>query len=149
MWRAGTEEDDAAVVGLYLDLYREDPGPFPADPPRALRTLDTFRRSPERGRCVVLDEGSGVEGYALLVPFWSNELGGETCIVDEIYVAPAARGLGMATRLLQAIGRDRDLWPSRPVALAVEVTPGNARARALYQRLGFTGGNASLVRPVV
>jgi hypothetical protein len=88
VWRAATQDDDPEVVSLYLALESEDPGPAGADSARALRTLRLFQSAPERGRCVVLDEGGRIDGYALLVPYWSNELGGLVCCVDEMYVAP-------------------------------------------------------------
>lgn len=98
MWRSATADDDRAIVRLYMALNKEDPGTTPADPAQAQRTLALFRDTPERGHCVVLDQGGGsVEGYALLVSYWSNELGGLVCCVDEMYVAPQARGLGRGT----------------------------------------------------
>jgi hypothetical protein len=32
-----------------------------------------------------------LRGYALLIPYWSNELGGTLLYVDEIFVIPEAR----------------------------------------------------------
>lgn len=145
MWRLASPADDDVVTGLCLSLNREDPGPRPVPSGQVLRTLEALRAEPQRGRALVLEVDGRVAGYALLIAFWSNELGGEICIVDELYVAPALRGRGLATSLLEAIPRDRDLWPRAPAAVGVEVTPGNARARALYERVGFTAGNLTLV----
>ena len=59
----------------------------------------------------------------------------------------AQRGRGHATALFEALAARGDpLWPARPVALTVETTPGNERARGLYRRLDFGGGNVALVR---
>jgi GNAT superfamily N-acetyltransferase len=103
----------------------------------ALATLRRFAEEPTRGVVVVYDAGRGIEGYALLASFWSNEQGGEVCVIDELYFVPEARGHGVATGFLQALARGDLPWFSGAVALELEVTPKNARARALYQRLGF------------
>jgi ribosomal protein S18 acetylase RimI-like enzyme len=39
-----------------------------------------------------------------------------------------------------------DLWPAPVVALALGVTPGNPRARRLYERIGFVAVGTSMVR---
>lgn len=66
--------------------------------------------------------------------------------VDELFVAPAARGRGVGTAFLAAVARDR---PFGAVAVALDVSPANGRARRLYDRLGFRpAANATLVRPL-
>ena len=136
MWRAATLEDDDRVVQLYLALYREDPGTIPPDASRARRTLERFRSVPDRGRCLVLDEAGAIEGYALLVPYWSNELGGSICTIDELYVSPNVRGRGRATELVGMLEAG-SLGSEAPVALELEVSRANPRGRALYVRTGF------------
>ena len=130
---------------MSLSLYREDPGER-IDAQQVRRTLVMFRDEPTRGRAVVAELGRAVIGYALLVSFWSNEYGGEICVIDELYVAPANRSQGIATKLISSIEPDRSLWPRCPVAIALEVTPGNSQARALYERLGFRSKNQTLRR---
>ncbi len=146
MWRLSAGSDDDVVVELCLGLFREDPGPLPGDSRNMRETLATLRREPWRGRAVVLDLGQVVVGYALLIAYWSNELGGEVCAVDELYVTPESRGHGHGTALLEALERG-DIWPGRRfVAVALGVTPENARARRLYERLGFVPVGVSMVR---
>jgi len=131
---------------MCLALYAEDPGTVPIDRARIERTLHALRAEPSRGRAVVLDLGDGPPGgYALLVPFWSNELGGEVCEVDELFVRPDLRSRGHGSALFDAIDRAL-VWPARPVAIALGVTPGNARARRLYERLGFPPALTMLIR---
>ncbi len=147
MWRAATPADDDAIVASSLALYVEDPSPERLDEAQVRRTLVALRAEPLRGRAVVLDVGGDVCGHALLIAFWSNELGGDVCTIDELYVAPRVRGVGHATELLEALARGQ-LYPGA-IALQLEVTPGNARALALYQRLGFAGKNVGLRKRVV
>jgi ribosomal protein S18 acetylase RimI-like enzyme len=92
-----------------------------------------------------LDIQGQVSGYALLIGFWSNELGGEICEVDELYVVPERRNRGYGSSLFTAITQG-DLWPGPTAAIVLGVTPDNAAARWLYERLGFTAGGVSMVR---
>ena len=137
MWRLARPEEDDRIVELSLALYAEDPGTVPVGAEQIRRTLKELRASPVRGCVVVLEDASLVQGYAILASYWSNELGGEFCHVDEAYVAPEARGRGHTTALVESLVRGDGPWPGTPVALQLEVSPANRRARALYERLGF------------
>jgi len=148
MWRDARADEDAQVEALCLGLYAEDPSPEAVGPGHIRRTLAALRAEPGRGRVVVLDLGAGPVGYALLIRFWSNELGGEICVIDELFVAPAARGQGHAGVLFAALERGAGPWPGVPAALALEVTPDNLRAQALYRRLGFGGKNHAWREPL-
>jgi GNAT superfamily N-acetyltransferase len=147
MWRVASVGDDERVVAMFMALNAEDPGPAPVLPQQMRRTLSMLRREQTRGRAVVCDIAGDAVGYALLISFWSNELGGEVCTIDELFVLPEHRGRGLGTALLDRLaGGDRSLWPAEAAALALEVTPRNQRARALYERLGFEPGNLAMRR---
>jgi ribosomal protein S18 acetylase RimI-like enzyme len=108
-------------------------------------TLALLRREPGRGRAVVLEVEGHVSGYALLIGFWSNELGDEICEVDELFVAPEHRNRGYGSSLFTAIA-EGDLWPPPMCAIVLGVTPDNAAARRLYERLGFAAAGVAMVR---
>jgi GNAT superfamily N-acetyltransferase len=144
MWRSALPVDDEAIVGMCVALNAEDPGPQPVPAENMCRTLRELRRAPVRGRAVVLELDGRIRGYALLVSFWSNELGGEVCTIDELYVEPEQRGSGHATRLLQGLSARSEPWLQSIVALELETTPDNVRARRLYERIGFQGANVTL-----
>ena len=145
-WRLGEPRDADSVVAMFLALNQEDPGPTPVDAEQMRRTIARLRSEPWRGRLVVLDVEGQCAGYALLIAYWSNELGGEVCTVDEMFVAEPFRGHGYATQLMDSLARENQLWPSSPVALALEVSPENTRAKALYTQLGFAGRNLAMRR---
>lgn len=135
---------------MMVALYVEDPSPETVTVASSLRTLARLRDEPVRGTAMVLEDDGGVAGYALLASFWSNELGGVICVVDELYVAPPHRGRGLATWFVGELARATAPWvPAgfrEAVALELEVTPHNARARALYERLGFAPKKNAVLR---
>jgi len=136
-WRALRKSEHDAVASLITNLYEDDPAPTPMSRDMALSTLARLDAEPLRGRAVVYDEGAGPVAYAILCAFWSNELGGEVCIIDELYAKPEARDRGIATGLVRGLAAGQMPWFRDAVAVELEVTPGNHRARELYQRLGF------------
>jgi ribosomal protein S18 acetylase RimI-like enzyme len=66
----------------------------------------------------------------------SREVDNDRFLMDGLCVDPAARGAGVGTALIEALcaeGRARHY-----TALRLDVIDTNLRARALYERLGFT-----------
>jgi ribosomal protein S18 acetylase RimI-like enzyme len=148
-WRPAVSKDDDAIVEMSLALYADDPAVTVAAP-QVRVTLATFREELVRGRALVLDADGEHAGYAFLVSFYSNELGGEICTIDELYIGPAWRSRGYATMLVASLaGGGEGLWPRKPVALELEVGPANVRALALYERLGFRIKRNSTLRMMI
>lgn len=145
-WRRAGEDDDDAIVTMSLALYTEDPSPARVSEAQVRTTLERLRQEPIRGFVAVLDIEGSRAGYAFLVSYWSNELGGEVCIIDELYVAPARRSRGYATRLVDALANGDAGWNGPPVALELEVSPKNAAASRLYERLGFRAKRNTTMR---
>jgi ribosomal protein S18 acetylase RimI-like enzyme len=136
-WRSTTSADDTALIALCRQLYDEDPGTRPVPEAHMRRTLDRLREEPIRGFALALEDRGQVQGYALLISFWSNELGGEICTIDELYVAPELRSQGYGSGLIRDLLAGSPIWPRERMALDLEVTPTNQRARKLYAGLGF------------
>ena len=146
MWRPAEPRDDDDLIALSVALNAEDPGPAPVPAEHVRRTLATLRAAPSRGTALVLEVDGRPAGYAFLIGFLSNELGGDVCVIDELYVAPAHRGHGHATRLLDDLATGAAPYAAGAGALALETTPGNAAARRLYERVGFRARNLAMRR---
>ena len=144
IWRIARAVDEASIAELCRRLYVEDPGPLPVSEQNIHATLAALRSDPARGQAVVLDIDGKVSGYALLIPFWSNELGGEICEVDELFIAPEHRNQGHATAMFAAITQGA-LWQRTIVGFALGVTRDNVAARRLYERLGFAEVGVAMV----
>ena len=145
-WRLARTEEDAAVAEMSMALYGDAAATIGITRGQVLRTLERFRAEPLRGRALVLDSRGTLAGLCLLTSFWSNELGGEVCVIDELYLKEDWRGCGHATALVQALKTDRSLWPEQPAAFELEVSPKNPDARRLYERLGFRDKHNATMR---
>jgi GNAT superfamily N-acetyltransferase len=149
IWRPARNVDDDDLVEMSLALYASDPPARPVAEAQIRATLAKFRAEPARGRAVVLDSSGQAIGYAFLVSFWSNELGGEICTIDEFFVRDSWRNRGFGSQLIDAIEGGNTIWPGRPVALELEVSPANVRALALYERLGLRVKRNASMRKVL
>ncbi|MBC7922021.1 MAG: GNAT family N-acetyltransferase [Ferruginibacter sp.] len=133
-YRPMENSDTEAVGELIKALYREDPAGKAMTDEKIRRTFDRLAAHPDTGILLVFETDSRLIGYALLINFWSNEYGGIVLTIDELYLAPAFRGQGVGTHFIQYLAENRF---SNCIALELEVLPYNARARRLYERLGF------------
>ena len=133
-FRAITAGDGEAVVEMMRSLYEEDASGY-VSPEHFRRTVAFLTAHPERGRIVVFDaEGAAAIGYAICIPYWSNEFGGSVVEVDELFVRREHRSRGIGRAFFGWVEGSR-LFEA--VAIELEVTPGNARAQEFYRRMGF------------
>jgi len=132
------------VVKMMRGLYEEDQAAHAPNFSLFPATVERLLSNPSAGQIVLFHEREELVGYAILIPYWSNEFGGNLLFVDELFVAPAYRNRGIAHRFFARIGQER---PFDAVALALEVSPGNRNANRLYESLGFERReNAVLLR---
>ena len=132
--REATEADLDALAPLiraYCEFYESDP---PDD------GLDAMARAviaaPEDQAFLLVATGAGGEvvGFALNQWKWSSLRGARVVVLDDLFVAEAARGGGHADALIEAaaeVGR-RHGAP----ALTWFTMPDNKRAHTVYDRVG-------------
>lgn len=78
-----------------------------------------------------------VVGAALYSPVFSTVRAGAGVYVSDLWVSASMRGAGLGQRLLAAVARDAAaIWGAEFLKLVVY--DDNDRARAFYDRLGFT-----------
>lgn len=147
MWEKANLKDFEEIVSMCAELYREDPSSHKVTTATIQKTLTALDQNPSKGFPVVLRSQDQIKGYALLISFWSNELGGQICVIDELYVKPDSRNKGHAKALIQSLAsKSSSLWPGELACVELEVTPDNARARKLYSNLGFKFVRNSMMR---
>lgn len=123
------------LLEMMRDLYSEDPSDANAPGEERFRqTIRVLLEKPDRGQIVLFFEDQTIQGYALLIPYWSNEFSGTLLFVDELFVKPEARNRGIGQQFFEFLRARR---PFDAIVCAVEVSPKNDRARKLYSSLGF------------
>lgn len=129
-------DDRRFLEDMMLNLYSNDgeDGNDYMNRDQVRRTLDRAITHPDNLKVEVFKTEEQVVGYALLYSFWSNEYGGLVLTLDELYILPLFRNRGISSSYIQSLQGKADAY----VLLALEVMPGNDRAKALYSRLGFT-----------
>ena len=73
-------------------------------------------------------------GYALVSFLWSTEAGGLVAFLDELYVSPEFRGLGIGNLFLEQI---EARYQGQIVGLRLEVCESNSGAIRLYRKHGY------------
>ena len=115
----------------YLDFYGAAP---PEGEVRAL--AEALLADPEREGVQLLarDDAGTPVGFATVFWSWRTTRGGRLAVMNDLFVAPAARGQGHADALIAAC---HDLAAQHgAAALEWQTAPDNARAQAVYARTG-------------
>lgn len=124
---------DLDAVSELFDQYRQFQG-RPADLP-ACRAFLHARF--EHGQSVVfVGESQGrAAGFAQLYPSFSSTALARVFILNDLFVAPAARRTGLATALLQAVEQHAQGFGA--CRLSLNVARDNLPAQRLYQARGW------------
>jgi GNAT superfamily N-acetyltransferase len=118
------------LLRAYCDFYAA----APAD-----EALDELSRAligdPDgEGLQLLAREGDRAVGFATVFWTWSTTRGSRIGVMNDLYVAPEARGAGAADALIEACAQR---CRARGVPALVWVTaPDNRRAQAVYDRVG-------------
>lgn len=134
VYRQFRETDTEVVTALIYQLHTEDPEGKPMSATKIAQTLEFLPSHPDQGKIMVLEKEGEVIGYALLINFWSNEYGGNILTVDELYIKPEYRGQKTGTNFITYLAETNH---GNSVAMQLETTPENLKAKQLYKRLGF------------
>jgi len=138
----GGDEKASVYEGKLTDDYRD----------RWLAWVGRCVDDDERCVTVAVAEGSEsgeeeVVGYVFVLPERLTMIW-DAAVINELYVAPAHRGTGVADDLMAAavdLAADQSLPLGR---IVFDVDPANERARAFYDRHGFEPWGEMLARAV-
>jgi len=97
--------------------------------------LQELIRSPVRGQVWVAERTGTLCGYLVLVYLVSLEHQGLMAEIDELFVLPEARGVGLGSALLGAA--EAALAHAGCVRLQLQLAVANEAARAFYARRGY------------
>lgn len=132
-YRRAMLADKAMLLELMAAYYAFDGHHF--DAAKSSAVLDEFLADDRFGLAWLIEVDGAIAGYMALCIGFSLEFGGRDAFVDELYLYEPYRGQGLGrAALAHMIAEARRLGIK---ALHLEVAEDNARARRLYEALGF------------
>jgi GNAT superfamily N-acetyltransferase len=118
---------------MMTEFYSESP--YTVNRRRAAEAFSQLLADDQLGQVWFIQADSNNVGYVVVTFCYSMEYGGPTAIVDDLFVQPAFRGMGLGKAALAEVLR---LCASRGVrAVHVETGKHNAAALAVYRQAGF------------
>jgi ribosomal protein S18 acetylase RimI-like enzyme len=131
--RIGSLADLDALAGL-MDAYRQ----FYEQAPDLGRARGYLGERMGRGECVVyvaLGADDAVVGFTLLYPTFTSVGLGRIYVLNDLFVAPAARGTRAGVALLEAA--KAHARAAGALRLSLRTAHTNARAQGVYERNGW------------
>ena len=121
------------VLVFMSRLYAQDALPF--DAARARLAAEWLAANPDSGGVWLIESAAEPAGYLVLTVCASLEFHGRFALLDELYLDPPWRGLGLGAQAVEfgaAWARSRGMS-----ALRLETAHDNLRAQTLYRKSGF------------
>lgn len=134
MIRKVEPKDRETYIGLAQQFYSSDAVQHAIPKDYIEAAFDEMMRSDVYADGYILTHGGKPAGYALIAKTFSCEGGGLTVWIEEIFILPEYRSLGLGGALFAALEAEYGRSLAR---MRLEITPENMRARSLYQKLGF------------
>ena len=132
MFRKITEAD-REMYYKYADIfYHTDVVNAPVPTENYRVTFDEMMRSDTYVTGYIFEDGGEPCGFVLLSRTFSQEAGGLSVTIEEIYIDPEHRSKGLATEFFEWLKSDKSI-----MRLRLEVEDHNKGAMRLYERMGF------------
>ena len=140
--RKATLNDIDHLVELMAEFYAE--ADLSLDRGRAAQAFGAILAEHRLGWIGLIEKDARIVGYLVVTVCFSMEYGGRVAFVDDFFVKPAFRGLGLGTH---ALAEARESCASSDIrGMAVETGHDNAGALTVYRRAGFLKTNRQLLR---
>lgn len=126
-------ENDRELYYHYVDVfYHTDAVNAPVPTENYRLTFDEMMRSDDYVRGYIFEHDGTPCGFALLSKTFSQEAGGYSVTIEEIYIDEEYRSKGLATEFFEWLKKE-----SCAMRLRIEVEDYNEGAKRLYERMGF------------
>ena len=126
-------EADRELYYHYVDIfYHTDAVNSPVPFGNYEKAFDEMMRSDDYLRGYIFEDGGESCGFALLSKTYSQEAGGVSVTIEEIYIDPEHRSKGLATEFFEYLKSIDGI-----MRLRIEVEDYNEGAKRLYERMGF------------
>jgi GNAT superfamily N-acetyltransferase len=124
-------EDLLPLMRAYCDFY----GTRPSDDALLALSRSLLGNPEHEGlQLIARDRVNAAVGFATIFWTWSTTRAMRIAVMNDLFVAPAARGTGLADRLIAACVEQCIAHGAR--RLEWQTAPDNVRARAVYDRAG-------------
>lgn len=127
-----TDRDD--LIALMDEFYHSSAVLHACPKEHYERTFDALMENTPYAKAYLIESDGALAGYALLGITWSNEGGGLSIWIDELYIRPQFQGKGLGKALLTFL---HEQWGDQVTRFRLETESNNDGARRLYQRLGY------------
>lgn len=128
------QQDKQDYLAMSQDFYSGDATQSPVGQKNFLDTFEQAMQGSPLMRALILEEDGQTVGYGLLAFYWSNEAGGLVVQIEELYFLERCRGKGYGHQFFSWV---KEAYPQAR-RFRLEVCQRNPRAKALYERLGYT-----------
>ena len=132
MFREIREEDRAIYYDFVDKFYHTDAVNAPVPTKNYEVTFNEMMRSDQYVKGYIFEMDGNPCGFALLSKTFSQEAGGLSVTIEEIYIEPEHRGKGLGTSFFEFLKREIPAMRFR-----IEVEDYNDGAKRLYERMGF------------
>lgn len=139
--RLAGNHDVALVHALMREFYAKS-GYF-LDDEAASRALTELIGNPGVGRVWLISHLGHVVGYIAVTFGFSLEFYGRDAFIDDLFIQPRFRGVGLGTRVLDTVELECRALGIR--ALHLEVGRSNQAGQALYRKRGFRDNDRLLL----
>jgi ribosomal protein S18 acetylase RimI-like enzyme len=131
--RLAAPGDAALLLEMMTEFYAETR--FSLDRDRAAEAFERLLEDERLGRAWILSQDGAPAGYVVLTLGFSMEFHGRDGFVDDLFIRPEFRGIGLGRAAMVAV---REACSSLGVrAVHLEVDPENRAATGLYRKFGF------------
>ena len=135
MIRKISASDRETFLAFSRAFYASDAVLHPVPEAYHEATFDEMMRSEDYAIGYLFEQDGKPVGYALLAKTFSQEAGGFVLWIEELYILPEYRSMGLGRAFLNMLRNDPGPGVKR---LRLEVEAENWRALRLYKALGFS-----------
>lgn len=134
IFREPAKKDREQMIQLMNEFYHSPAVLHPIPRSHFEKTFKLLESGSPFAKAYLIEEEGEPAGYALLALTYSNEAGGMTMWIDELYIRPSFQGKGLGKAFFDFL---KEQWDGKIFRYRLEIEPDNGRARELYYRLGY------------
>lgn len=127
------QSDKEKYIEMATAFYNSEAVEHAVDPQNFEKAFDEMIRSDTYVECWIIEENARVAGYIMLLKTYSQEAGGICIWVDEFWIEPEFRGMGIGGNALKQM---MSIY-SDAARFRLEYSETNSRVAQFYRRLGF------------